>query len=709
MVRTAAAMVAAVFVLAAGDARSAEPVDEVRAALDDLNQWLNAVPTGPGWQKFLHLDELEAQLAEPEKVAPGVLADLIRPYAKGKPETDRDKFVRLRKALDAWLDSLPMTAEQLQAEIEKAKQSFSPLTESDVAAAKARLIEALKKLGAALDPANEESSRWREYLQWDRLEEQLAREEGPDLATLDEIYAKYAAGYEGLDLAVFDDVRAALRGYLNTARAAAAPAVIKAQYEQLLDALPEYLERHRKNPTPDDAAALASAIEWLEDAGQASWLVESIRRDFTHPNLFGRIDADVVKGGLEGPVDETGPVTDVILGASVRGTGHTVGRIEGELVPNDLRAEIVTVFKGTINSTTRSYKDGATVSSTGVTQIETRKPLVFTAEGFAALPATSKATTQSTIRGINSGRGAAGQQAATRQVYGQKSQAERISSQHAEDRANRRADEKAAEMLAEPQKSYLEKFRHPLEQRKLFPRQLDFRTTSQAVLLTGLQAGPYDLGAPGAPPATIDNPHMAVQVHESAFNNYAAGSLSGRILTEAQFLATLEQLLGEVPERLKNEEEHEPWTITFSRSQPITVTFGDGQFRMTIRGRHFVSGGKDYPDDMDITAVYKVVKGDDGFKAVRQGDLEIFPPGFTPGGDAKLSVPKQTIRRMLERRFEKMFDKEIVPEPLVLPGEWEKTGKYKLDQWDVADGWMVMAWNRIPGSETAAPAEQKGQ
>jgi len=599
--------------------------------------------------------------------------------------------------LGAWLDEL-LPVEKLPAVARQAVDAFVPQSDAGLDAAKAELLEALARLDRELGNSGPEGDRWKAYLEWDVLEAQLDREEGPELKVLDRVHSRYDADHAGLDLTVFTDVREALRGYVTTARAKE-DGSLETAYRQLMQALPEVLESYRKAPTAEGAATLGRVIQWLEDAGQAPWMVQAVRRHYTRPNLFARIDADVVVVGFEDTVDKVEPVTDSILGASVRGTGHNVGKIEAELVPSDVRAEIHTVYRGTINSTTTAYKSPAQVHSTGVTQLVVRKPILFTAEGFSTLPATSDATTKSTIRSVRVSRPAAQRQASS-QAYAQKSQAERISAQHAEVRANRRANEQAADMLREPQERFTTEFREPLEERGLFPKRLDFSTTEDAVHITGLQVGPYDLAAPGIPPAEIAQAHLCMQVHESMFNNFADESFAGRTVTEEEFRSDLERILGEVPERFEQEEDREPWKISFDRQQlPISVDLFEGQLRIVMRGRRYTVGDTTYPG-MNVTALYKIVSGAGGLKAVRQGELEIFPPDFKPGED-RLSVREQTLRRMLERRFGKVFDQEIVPEPLELPGKWAKSGKYALDQWDIADGWMTMAWNRIPGSEPA--------
>jgi len=708
MVRAAATVLIAL-AASAGSAAAESPADEVRTALAELNQWLDANSTGPGWRKFLRTSVLEGILESPHEEDPAAVAGIVRRYALGAPETDRPRFLRVRRALEDWLAQLPPPSEaELPAALEKAKGAFVRRTAADVAAAEKRLREALDRLDAFLAPSGTNSQQWRTYLRWDELPAQLAGPDGPDLRTLDEIYALYAAGHEGLDLVPFDDVRLALYAYLTTARAVDAPQ-LESHYQQLLAALPEHLASYRQKPSAEGAARLSSAIQWLDDAAQAPWIAKAIREHFTQPNLFGYVAAGVVAAGIEEPVDEVGPVRDYILGTTIRGTGHTVGEVTVELVPNDEVAETWIVFRGTVASDTIGYNGPARVFSNGVTEIETRKAIFLDENGFRPGPAQSEADTSSRIRGVSAGRGGVAERAATKRVYEQKRQAEYISAQHAEAQASDRADRQVQELIADAQQQFLTDFREPLQERKLFPKEFRFSTTADAVHLTGLQVGPYDLGAPGSPPDAMPDADMAVRVHESLINNLAEEALAGMIVTERQFRETIVDVLGEVPERFEPEEGQEPWKITFDRREPVTVTLSEGQFRITIHGRSYASGDSSYPA-MDVTAVYSIAQGDDGPKAVRQGELEIFPPGFDPGGTKRLSARHQTIRRMLERRLGKIFEPEFVPEPLELPGRWEKTGDYALKQWDIADGWMVMAWKQIPGSESEpTPLTEAGQ
>ena len=108
---------------------------------------------------------------------------------------------------------------------------------------------------------------------------------------------------------------------------------------------------------------------------------------------------------------------------------------------------------------------------------------------------------------------------------------------------------------------------------------------------------------------------------------------------------------------------------------------------------------------MDVTATYRIVGEGAAVKAVRQGDLAIFPPGFDPQGDKQLSAAQTVIRRLLQRRLGNVLKDEIVPEELVLPEKWRRAGKLRLVQWTAEDGWLSLpGTDRDSHQQSAIPA-----
>jgi len=181
-------------------------------------------------------------------------------------------------------------------------------------------------------------------------------------------------------------------------------------------------------------------------------------------------------------------------------------------------------------------------------------------------------------------------------------------------------------------------------------------------------------------------------------NNLCDGLLGGRTLTEEELQQKVIDLRGELPEALESDPDRDPWSITFARSQPVTVKFGDGQIEVTIRGQRYTSGDRDFRA-MNVTAVYKFEIDGPGIKLTRQGDLTIVPPGKPRA----LSGREITLKTLLEKRFGKLFEPEVKYEGLILPGRWREAGILDLKQITAAGGWMALAWIE---SGVPAPAEE---
>lgn len=598
--------------------------------------------------------------------------------------------------------SPPPTIDELVAACEGAKGQFTPRTEAHLQAARSELQAATARLDARLKAAGPTGEDWRAFLDCTALTEQLARDARMELETLDPLYKKYDSGHPGLNLNCFADVRRALWRYLTTARAIG-DAKLKDQYELVLEKLPEHLEAYRKSPNADAAWVIGRTVGWLEDAGQAPELIRAIRSYFSHPNLILQVSAGVVDAGLGRPVDETEPVRDVILKADIFGTGHTTGRVTVELAPNAQHAALDAVLRGNIESRTTGYRGPARVFSDSVTEITSRKPLLVDAEHVWALPAKSRAVTRTKITGVRVVRGGKRlERLVWRRACSQKSQAEWVGARHAEQRVSRRVDQQTGQLVGEANQAFREKFRRPLADRNLFPELLRFHTTQDALHGTARYAGPAGLAASNPLPEIPEKHDLVLCLHESMINNLMDAALSGMILQEEELRSQMTEAFGPLPERLQPDEDEEPWAVTFAAYRPISVAFGNGRFKVTIRGRKYARGEEEYSGvTMNVSAEYEIRKTPDGFKAVRQGELEVFPPGFVQGED-KLSTRQQVLRTLLQKKFGKIFDEEWTPKPLVLPGRWEKAGELAMTEWSVSNGWILVAWSRGSAADQAA-------
>lgn len=686
---------------------------ELEAAIGDLTQHVDVEGTSAQWRQHLDLDELRTQLDRANEADPAAVASMLGRFARFTDGMKYPAVVRVRMGLENWLVELPaLNADRLAGECLLAKEAFVPRTAADVRAARSRLADAVARLDGRLGD-DAEADDWRQFLRWDDLQAELAADSAdstPDLAMLSAVYSQYAAGREGLGLVWFKDVRRTLGDYINMIKEADKPAearaAIRIGYERLMDGLPEVLDRYRQTPTAEDAAAITGVLRWLDSVGQAPRLIRVIRLRLNRPNVFLQVSEQLLQAAINRPVDQTMPVRDVILGTNIYGTGHTLGQLTAELVACDDRAELRFTLRATTESDTIGYKGPVRIYSSTTVETETTKTLLVDDEHVWALPAESNVQLDSDIRCIRSKRGSRFvEKFARKQAARKKSQADCIATIHAERQANRRFDEEMAEFIERMNHALIHDVRAPLAVRGLLPEQAIVRSTDSALHAQSLQAGPLDLAAWGDPPAVRGEPDLVFRLHESAIGNLAGGALRGMKFDEDRLRELAADLLGRPLDDVRpddsaaattDEEQQDPLEITFpSAAAPISVVFDDNQIRLTVRAEKFVQDGK-RREGLNVTVAYRIEPTDEGFKAVLLGEAEIFPPGFVPGGGHTLTLAQTATVSILKPRLSEALEAEFVPQSIVFSDEFAGIGRLDLVQWETSDGWLLMAWNRVP-------------
>ncbi len=686
-----------IVVLSLGSALAQTPEASLRARLGELKQWLAEGNVLEAWRPLLLLDQLDRELGKGPAADLGAVAEILSRFGGNDPGLAMEPFVRVRQGLDQWLASLPPPpVSTLAAAVRAAKPVFQPRTQVDLADAKEALTAAVERLERELQSAAAGERDWRAFLQLDEVRRQLARPDDPDLTTLDAAYLRFASGEEGLGRVAFLDVRNALRKYLLTARTLNNPKV-RQQYEIVLEDLASRLEKYHQQPSAELAEEIDQRLDWLQEAGQAGWLVKAIGSQLSHPNVFVEVSAGLIASRVAQPVDEVGPIRDCILKTDIHATGHTRGDLNVELAPSEEQGQFDLVFAGDTATDSVGYRGSLEVYANGNTRISARKRITINAEKISADSAVSEAETHTTIHGIRAQRGGrvvAG--AACRRAEKQRPKAEWIASRHAEQRFNEQLDARAEKLLSEANQRYTERFRRPLIERRLFPELLRFSTSRDALAITAMQIGEGSLAAAGSPPKLNVEGDLTVRIHQSAINNLTGTALGGVVLDERRLDRILTESLG-APKRGPDQADPENWAITFARRQPVIVTFGENAFSVTIQGRAYANEGNVYPG-MNVTAHYKIQRSQGGWKAVRQGDLVVLPPGFRLDSGRQLSAREQVLRKVLERRFGRFFEAELKPNNLVLATEGQKPLELELTHWETTNGWLLMAWKQAPPS-----------
>lgn len=668
--------------------------------LEELHVWLETSPYAEGWKTYLRSPELEAQLARSESFDRQALKDILARYSAERKGLDKRRFAAVRRALEVWVDELNQPAPAALARLAReATQRFEPPTRGQQAERRQSLQAAVARLDRFLARGGAETYKgWRKYLDLPELQKQLASDAAPDARTLRRIELKFFALHAGLELPVFDAVRQRLRSYTNTLIVADPRA--RGYYEGQLNKLAAHFDDLNEAAKSETLIEVGRILGVLEMGGQARPLVEQARHLFGRPNLHVQISEHFLAAGMNEKIRAQESVSETIMGTRVYTRPDLRAELTVDLVPDDTRASFDIRLSGAATSKSVGYNGPVAVYTDGYTTVEGRKQIFLDGEGFGSEPAQARCDTKTVINAV-AARLRLVQRIGWRQAGRHKSTAEHIASRRAEQRVRDQIDTRAAEMLAKLNKTFKERFVWPLTRKDHLPRAMRFRSSEDWLLITLLQAGTYQLGAPDDPPAAEPDLDIAIRVHESYVGNLSEGLIGGETLTDVRLADLMEELTGEVPEQLQLKEENEPWSITFAGTRPIRVRFDDQQARIAVVGARFTRGDQPVNEPIEIAASYSITKTPQGAKFVRQGEVEInFLAAET------LSVGQVAFKKFMQTKFDAVFKPEVVGKGMELEGRWERAGRLHLQQLSCDDGWVAFGWT-APGPDARIARKPK--
>jgi hypothetical protein len=667
----------------------------VQARLQALDQWLGEGANSQRWHEYLNLDVLAAQLRQPAAPNRDALIDVLGRLESGAPGLDRRQFADLRQALAAWIDALPRPPkEALPEAVAKGQQRFRPVSEAEYQTSANKLRQAVERLDRYLGQSAN-GKAWREYLEWEQLQA-LASDEPPAAPeqAYNAVQKKLKSERPGLSLPVFTAVRQALADYRSKLLIHQNPNT-RQEAAESLEFLAEKLREFNQAPSQQLAYEIGQVLGWLDVRKQSPQIVADVRRYYRYPNVYLQMSEPLIDVGMTRSVDRCEPVHDWILGARITGTSHTVGRVSADVIPSAHTAMIDSMLNANATSRTVGRKDTATVHSAGHTNLQARKRIYFDEYGIMTVPATADAVTRTRTLSVDSGRGGIlighiADRIARQRVAESKSQSERISAEHAEDRLRNRVEREATPDLYEANEDFKKEVRWALLDEGVMPEQTRFSSSDYYVFANGVEANEFQLAAlTGPPPLRLPNNDVALRLHESALNNMADMRLAGKEVEQTEFQDWYKDRFGELPEELESDPDKVPWTITFEEARPISVTFGINEVVVTLRVRR-VEGSVSSRRRWEISAVYKLEKIPGGLRGVRQGSIEVIPPGYKGEG---LSGSAAAERGNIQREFEDLLKDTFEHTGLELPGEWgDKAGKLPLVEASSGYGWMVLGW-----------------
>lgn len=690
MVRVGFVGVWIAFVVAAGalsrDAAAQDSLAQVRAARSELFSWLSTGNSVEGWVRFLQDEELQAELQKGERADRTVVRKVLDQYESGATGLELSRFVTTRQALNAWLRDLsaPSVKELPDATL-AAKSSFRTIGTTDVLRARSRVFGAVQELENLFNRSPTlHSQGWRKYLNWDDLQQQMARE-SPDWDKLAVSLRRLHGDAVGLEMKQFVDVRAALRGYVSSAQAAGNTKLAD-EYTEELDKLAGLLRTLEESSSPELRRSIGRSLGWLAQNGQAQELQGYVHRHYGKPNLFVQWSEAFVSANFDDDVNSR----DDVRQGNVNGVATTKGKIRTRLQPSDANGQIFVSFDGEATANNATTTDPVTINTSSTSEFKGNKTIVLTPTGFETRPSSVTATTRLTIGNIDGPQFAIEQ--ATSQANANRGEMEANTNRQTEARLRGQLDRRIDTEVESGSKAFNDQFRVPLVRRGATPRSSRFVTDDDRLTMEIVQAQPDQLAAFGAPPAPPGNFDYVVRMHESYLANYAAATFQGVKMTDERMAKLYEDSFGETPEELKPGPEKDPWSLTFPASPdspPLTAVFDGDAAQFTVLGETFTRGEQEINRSMRIQAHYVVAPGSNGTRLLRQGDLTV-----DYVDQDRLSVGQVAFKTFLRRKFEAMFPQELVRSEMTLQKPWDKAGKLGLRQTFSKAGWLTLAWNR---------------
>lgn len=609
--------------------------------------------------------------------------------------------------------SVVFSQDDLGSLFERAASTFRPVSEQEYAKSRAELESSMKRVEAFVRPSTENGKAWLRYLRWDDLTQALDAEGKPDMRPLATTYQRLNRDQNGLELRPFRKLANALERFIQFTQITSQSDQEKF-YNNQLARLQTQLEEYRDEPKDSTAVEIGGRLAFLEAMGTSPELIAAVRREFAQPNAFLEVATRLIAAGVD-PIDRHEPVTDCILGTSIRSQAHTRGTVGVATIPSKDKAIIEFLSEGHTFSRNVGHNGPAVIRSTADTNFTATKRVELTDEAFSATGSRSHAVTDTHLQSVSKRGGGLGSRLVSNigwdRARQSERQAERIAADHAEDRIDRRFNNDLNEKLQDARKRYEEDYRRPLERRDAVPELIRFSSDRDSINLEIAQSNRTQLGAAGAPPEAPADHDMSVRLHGSAVNNYTATLLGGATASQDQadedlkFDVPLPDWMKDAWQSRKTEPTDDtvadeasgfkPYSLRFSDNRPLSVDFIDGKVRVTVHISRLKSGDETFTN-WDVTGTYVPELNGGGITLRREGDLEMLPANFRGSLNARQVAERRNLEKELNARSARGrgFPKSVEFEPLTPDGALEDAGPLEFNQFDANSGWLTMAWDR---------------
>ncbi len=529
---------------------------------------------------------------------------------------------------------------------ETAQLRFAVPSEAEIAASRTSLLKARNNLVEKLKDRPEGMVVAREM----RLDSYDQASENPSLENLDFLILKSRIIRDKQIQLLVDKVRQSLRDFRATCLMTLDPTAAN-QFSSSIELLGNAMQLPIDSPV-DNYRELSQAYEFLTKTRLVDDLLPPIRDRFSNANQRLDFTQQLVDHLLDRDIKYPIKMDKNQKGMKITGKGQLDAKPSAKFVPDQNKASVHIHFEGKVNAKLVAKKSPATIFANTVIGLIGDMPLHLDGLGMEVVAPTIAATSHSTLTGL----------CLELKCKVLNQLLNPLASKIIQKQLTKN-DPKAAEDVRKQAISKIEEYRDELVVQVntliqgLLWQSFDARdidanmrsqTTSNALTWTAEFVGPGQLGAPQPAPRYTPETEIALQFHESTFNNTDV-SVAGRRINEAIFIEMMYDQLKFV--QLSEEENPPsakiPSSFTFADLQPLQLQFDDGLIRGQLRIKAYSIGLKNYTGTIQtVRFTYKPSLTEDGFTLDRIGAIEC------DGGDAEAT---QSLSETMQHFFKEQF------------------------------------------------------
>ncbi|WP_145167698.1 hypothetical protein [Rubripirellula lacrimiformis] len=543
----------------------------------------------------------------------------------------------------------------------------------------------------------ENAAAWLQYLDFGPLRDILGTEDSAVAAAREAIDMRYrlVGTTPGLELTVLRNLRSDLEQLIEAVRLRD-PDRAKDLVAKQMTAIAEKIREMDDSPSADDVSTLGAVIGLLKSSGQADDVVQSVRNRFGRPNMAVLVGESTVQSLVNRAVDQTRPVRDCILGTRIVGNASLNGFVTADLVPALGEFQIQVALTGCVSSINTGYNGPVVLRTSGVGSVYVSRVLHIRESGVAADPAMVQASLRTNIDAIEH-RMRLVRRIARKKAAEQKPGADRIAVEKLRTQVGAQFVKETDQASAITAPDVLAKVRPILKRLSLDEPTRTLGSTDQELFIDSTLRRSDQLASVVSRPFISNAFDAAVQIHESAIDNAVMPMLAGRTLREGELAGFVENTglkidpkpVAATEDESAEDDDEEPFEITFARLRPVIFEARDQTLRVGVRGTRFAQGSRELKRTMEITAVYEPARTEDGtMLLLRKDDVEV----TFPGSGNRLSVSQAGLKRTIQNKFAKVFPEVLLDRTLTVPATVEMEAlrgrSYRPEVIDAKDGWL---------------------